>query len=192
MPASLPPVAGEGPVCSQIAFLWYSLNPFFCGQSRLWVRLEPFARKFSLWLFFFFSPAIPKFGLLPHISSLKLSSGHSGLVLTLSMKPVPPCPAPAHWWWTRAYGLLLLWELWLGAFSLGYCFFFSSSYVALWDSKTPHRPASERVSCYLETSPPSPLPPQNGSLSITLLSLFLSSIFCSTSFWREWAAFLGV
>ena len=39
---------------------------------------------------------------------------------------------------------------------------------------------------------PSQLPPQDGSLSLTLLSLFLSFIFCPTSFRREWAAFLGV
>ena len=53
------------------------------------------------------------------------------------------------------------------------------------------RPTCERVSYCLETSPPSRLPPQDGSLSLTLLSLFLSFIFCSTSFRREWAAFLG-
>ena len=70
-------------------------------------------------------------------------------------------------------------------------FFFTPGYVALWDSKTPHRPAGERVSCCLETSP-SRLPPQDLSLSLTLLSLFLSFIFCPTSFWREWAAFLSV
>ena len=64
-------------------------------------------------------------------------------------------------------------------------------YITLWDSKTPHRPTGERVSWCLETSPPSRLPPQDGSLSLTLLSLFLSFIFCPTSFWREWAAFLG-
>ena len=43
----------------------------------------------------------------------------------------------------------------------------------------------------LETSSPSRLPPHDGSLSLTLLSLFLSFIFCHTSFQREWAAFLG-
>ena len=32
---------------------------------------------------FFFSLAIPAFGFLSHISSLRLSSGHSGLILTL-------------------------------------------------------------------------------------------------------------
>ena len=57
---------------------------------------------------------------------------------------------------------------------LQYClFFFSPGYVALWDSQTPHRPASERGSCCLETSPPSRLPPQDRSLSLTLLSLCL-------------------
>ena len=44
----------------------------------------------------------------------------------------------------------------------------------------------------LETSPPSQLPPRNGCPSLTLWSLFLSFIFCPTSFQREWAAFLGV
>ena len=105
-------------------------------------------------------------------------------VLTLSMQPIPPCPAPACWWWRPVSGLLLHWVLQLGAYSVGF-FFFPPGYVALWDSKTPHRPSSERVSCCLQTSPPSWLPPQDGSLSLTLLPLFLSFIFCSTSFQRE-------
>ena len=71
-----------------------------------------------------------------------------------------------------------------------YVLFLFFSPVALWDSKAPHRSTSERVSCCLETSPPSWLPPQHGSQSLTLLSLFLSFIFCPTYFWREWAAFL--
>ena len=45
------------------------------------LRLELFAGKFSL------SLAIPQFGLLSHVSSLRLSSGHSGPVLTLSNSP---------------------------------------------------------------------------------------------------------
>ena len=36
------------------------------------------------------------------------------------------------------------------------------------------------------------LPSCNVSPSQTLLSLFLPFIFCSTSFWGQWAAFLGV
>ena len=35
------------------------------------------------------------------------------------------------------------------------------------------------------------LPSRDGSPSLALLSLFLSFIFCPTSFWRWWAAFLG-
>ena len=54
--------------------------------------LEPSEGKFSS---FFPSLAIPQFGLLSHVSSLRLSSGHSGLVLTLRTddEPPPPCPA---------------------------------------------------------------------------------------------------
>ena len=56
----------------------------------------------------------------------------------------------------------------------GLVFFFppTPGYVALSDSKLPPRPACERVSYRLETSP-SQLPPQDGSLSLTLLSFCL-------------------
>ena len=37
-PASLPLANGEGLVHSQLAFLWYSLDPLFCEQARLQVR----------------------------------------------------------------------------------------------------------------------------------------------------------
>ena len=55
----------------------------------------------------------------------------------------------------------------------------------------PHRPAGERVSWCLETSPPSQLPLRDASPSLTLSSLFLSFIFCPISFQREYTAFLG-
>ena len=84
---------GKGPVRSQLALLWYSLNPLFCEPARLQVRLEPFTGKFSLF-FLSLSLAIPQFGLVSQVSSLRLSSGHSGLVPTLSMQTSPPCPAP--------------------------------------------------------------------------------------------------
>ena len=106
------------------------------------------------------------------------------------MPPTLPCPAPARWWQMWASGLLLHWQLRLDTYSVGFVFF-PPSYVAFWDSKTPHRPTCERVSYCLETSPPSWLPAQDRSPALTLLSLFLSFIFCPTSFWREWAAFLG-
>ena len=66
---------GEGPVHSGLALLWYSLSPLFCesfGESCLSLSLS-----LSLSLFFFFPfPAVPQFGLLSDLSSLRLSSGH--------------------------------------------------------------------------------------------------------------------
>ena len=58
------------------------------------------------------------------------------------------------------------------------------------DLKTSPRPASERVSWCLEL-PLLGLPSQDRFPSLTLLSLFLSFIFCPTSFLRQWAAFPG-
>ena len=55
-----------------------SIHGIFPGKDRAFHR-----KVLSLSLFFFFL-TIPQFGLLSQVSSLKLSSGHSGLVLTLS------------------------------------------------------------------------------------------------------------
>ena len=88
---------GDGPVYSWLALLWYSLNPLFCEQARLCLRLELLVGKFfffSLSLSFFLSLAILQFGLLSQVSSPRLSSGHSGPVLNLSRQPLPPCSAP--------------------------------------------------------------------------------------------------
>ena len=113
---------GKGPVHSCLALLWYLLNPLFCEQTRLHVRLEPFTGKV---LFLFFSSlAISQFGLLSHISSLRLSSEHSCPVLTLSMQPMPPCPAPAHLRQTQVSELLFHRELWLGMYSVLLLLFF--------------------------------------------------------------------
>ena len=81
---------GDGQVHSWVAPLWYLLNTLFCEQAGLCPRSELFTGKFSLSLFFLV-------GVLSYISSLRLSSECSGLVLTLSMQPTPPCSAPAHW-----------------------------------------------------------------------------------------------
>ena len=140
----------------------------------------------------FLSLAIPQFGLLSHVSSLRLPSGHSGPVLTLSnaahaslFSPSLPV-ADASIWATSLLGVAVRHII-----SGFYLFIFPPGYVALWDSKTPHRPAGERISWCLETSPLLRLPSQDGSSSLTLLSLFSSFIFCPTSFQRQWAAFLG-
>ena len=76
---------GDGLVLSQLALLWYSLSPLFCEQARLCLRLELFEGKFSLFFSFFLSLAILQFELLSHVSSLRFPSGHSGLVLSLSI-----------------------------------------------------------------------------------------------------------
>ena len=105
-----------------------------CEQARVCLRSELFVGKFSFSLSFFLSLAIPQIGLLSHISSLRLSSGHSGLVLTLSLQPVPPCSASTRWWQMRVSGLLLHWGLWLGAYSVGF-FLFSFFLLAMLPSE---------------------------------------------------------
>ena len=80
-PASLP-LVGHGPVRSWLALLWYSLSPLFCERAWQCPRLELFAEKFFLSLSFFSGYA--QSGLLSHVSSLRLSTGHSGPILTLS------------------------------------------------------------------------------------------------------------
>ena len=139
---------GNGPVRSQLVLLWYSLSPLLHEQAWLCLRLELFMGKFSLSLsFLILSLAILQFGLLSHVSSSDCPEAIQGK----SMQPTPPCSALAHWWHRRASGLLLCWELWLGTYSVGFfCLFFPSPrYVAFQDSKTPHRPSGERISCSL-------------------------------------------
>ena len=72
-----------------------------------------------------------------------------------------------------------------------YLFIFPPCYVVVWVSKTPHRRAGESVSWCLETCPLLRLPSRDRSLSLPLLSLFISFMFCPTSFLIQWAAFLG-
>ena len=69
-----------GGACTQLSS--FGIGSILCSVRRPGCALEPFAEKFSLSLFFLFGD--PQFGLLSHISSLRSSSGHSGLVLTLS------------------------------------------------------------------------------------------------------------
>ena len=120
-PASLPPVGcGRG-----LALLWCSFNPVFCEPARMCIRLEPSMENFSL---FFSSLAIPQFGLLYHVSALRLSSGHSGPALTLSMQRTPPCLAPplASGQPERLGYLSAGSCVSLGKSSVGFFFFFSS------------------------------------------------------------------
>ena len=72
----------------------------------------------------------------------------------------------------------LCWKLWLGAFSVGFFFFFSFLPVML-PSEIPKLPTDPLVTEFpaVWKTSPSQLPPQGGSPSLTLLSLFLSYIF---------------
>ena len=72
----------------------------------------------------------------------------------------------------RASGLLLPLVVAVRLVSCEFSFSFSRLCCPL-RFQTPHRPAIERVSWCLETSPPSRLPPRDGSLSQTLVSLFV-------------------
>ena len=92
-PCLLPP-AGDGPVHRWLALLWNCSVPLFCE------RLAVCSGR----LIFSLSLAILQFKLLSHFSSLRLTSGHSGPVLTLSNAT---CSSPFHH---------------LGYFSAGSCF----------------------------------------------------------------------
>ena len=172
---------GEGPVCSQLALLWCLFHPLFCDRAMLCVRA------------FFSSLVIPQFGLLSHLNSLRLSSGHSGLVLTLSTNYAAhaslssPCllVVDASLWATSPLTAVV--RCMFCFVFLFFVFFFQLCCHLRFQNSSQTR--LSEVSYTSETSPPSRLPPQDGSLSLTLLCLLLSFIFCPTSFQREWAVF---
>ena len=85
------------------AFLWTFSDPLFCELPAVC----------SGQLIFFFSLVIPQFKLVTHKSSLRLSSGHSGPVLTLSNAP---CSSPF-----RPHLLVVDVGVW-GTFLLGVAF----------------------------------------------------------------------
>ena len=77
-PCLLPP-AGDGPVHCPLALLWNcSVLPLFWNGPAV-SSVRAFCQ-----LIFSLSLAILQFKLLSHVSSLRLPSGHSGPVLTLS------------------------------------------------------------------------------------------------------------
>ena len=141
---------GEGPVHSQLALL--SIPSILCSVSWPGCTLEPFTGKFSL---SFFHLVIPLFGLLSHVCSLRLSSGHPGPGLPLRTD------AAARGSLSSPHSLVADTSVWAtsplaAGVRLTFCVVavFPASYVALCDSKTPHGPACERVSDCLEASPP--------------------------------------
>ena len=70
---------GEGLVRSLLALLWCLLNPLFCERARLClIAFHGKILSLGLLFLFFLSLAIPQFELLSNVSSLRLSSVHSG------------------------------------------------------------------------------------------------------------------
>ena len=80
MPPSLP-LVGERGLYTVGWLSSFGIRSILCSVRRPGCVLEPFVEKFSLSFFLF---GDPQCGLLSYLSSLRLSSGHSGLVLTLS------------------------------------------------------------------------------------------------------------
>ena len=149
-----------------------SPQSFVLWASWQCLRLELFPGKFSLSLFpLFFPPslAIPWFGLLSHVSYLRLSSGHSGPVLTLSNAAhasLSLLVVDVSIWATSPLGAAVRHVI-CGF----YLFIFSSWYCCPLRFQNYPQTHGERVSWCLETSLLR-LPPWDGSLSLTLLSLF--------------------
>ena len=178
-PSPLPPAYGrDGQVHSRLAPLDL-LGPFVLRTPAVFGRLI-----FSL------SFAIPQFKLESHKSSLQLPSGHSGPVLTLSNAARSSLFRPhllvadAGVWHTFLLGVAIRHII------CGFYLFFLPvrlpSEIRQLPPELPVRgfPGDWKL-------PLLRLPSWDGSPSLALLSLFLSFIFCPTSFRRQWAAFLG-
>ena len=106
------------------------------------------------------------------------------------MQPTPHCPALVHWWQMRASGLLLCWQLWLGAYSVVFYFFFFS--WLCYPLRFQNSPQTWQWEGFLLCGNFSFTIPSPGWVSVIPNSFAsLSFINCSTSFGREWAAFLG-
>ena len=170
-PSPLPPASGgAGPVRSRLAPLDL-LRPF----------VLPKAGSVLGRLIFSLSFAVPQFMLVSHKSSLQLPSGHSGMVDTLSNAA---CSSPFHP--PLAGGRCRQW----GTFLLGVAFrhVICGFYLFLLPVRLPSEirklPPDTPVRGFpgVWKLPLLRLPSWDGSPSLGLLSLFLSFIFCPTSF----------
>ena len=132
------------------------------------------------WSLLFFWATWNGFGSsLPQVSSLRLSSRHSGLVSTLSNAARASLFSPlllvakARVWATPPLGVAVR-HIICGF----YLFIFPPGYVALWGSKARHRFANESVSWCSETSLFFKTPfPGWSSIPTSFVSLFISYIF---------------
>ena len=175
-----PASGGDGPVCRRLALLWNCPVPLFCEWPAVC----------SGWLIFSLSLAIPQFKLLSHLSSLWLPSRHSGPAFTLSnathSSPFRPhlLVADAGVWGTFLLGV---------AFRHVICGFYLFFLPVRLPSEIRNLSLDPPVRGFLGVwkLPLLWLPSRDWSPSLALLSLFLSFIFCPTSFRRQWTTFLG-
>ena len=105
------------------------------------------------------------------------------------MQPVPPCSARTCCCRMQALGVPVR-RVICGFYLFMYLFFLRvmlSSEIPKLPTDPPVRvfPGVWKLLPFLDSLPGMDLWP------LPLLSLFLSFIFCPTSFWRQWAAFLG-
>ena len=170
-PCLLPP-AVDGPICSQLALLEIAQS-FLCSANGPAVC--------SCWLIFSLSLAIPQFKLLSHVTSLRLPSGCSGLVLTLNnaARSSPFCPhllvVDAGIWVTFLLGI---------AFRHVICGFYLFFLPVRLPSEIRKLPPDPPVRGFpgVWKLPLLRLPSWDRSLSLAFLFLFFSFIFCPTSF----------
>ena len=141
--------------------------------------------------------ASPQSGLLAQVRLLRLPSGHSDPVLTLSNAARASLPSPhllvvdagvcgclccfstGSYRWARNLWVLIIYLFFLPVML--------PSVVPRLTTDLPVRvfPGVWKLLSFLR------LPSWDGSPSLPLLSFFLSFLFSPTSFQREWAAFLG-
>ena len=141
----------------------------------------------------FLRVAIPQSGLLLHVRSLRLPSGRSGLVLTLSSAAGASLPQPLASGGCGCLGCFSTgsyrWagDLWVLIIYLFFLPLMLPSVVPRLTTDLAVRvfPRVWKLVSFLR------LPSRDRSPSLPLLSLFLSFIFFPTSFQRQWAAFLG-
>ena len=154
-----------------------------------WVRA--FQRKVHT-----LSVAIPQFVLLAHVSSLRLPSGHSGLVPTLRNVACTSLISPRLLVmdgsiWASLLGVAIRHVI-CGVYLLNYLFIYFSSQLCcpLWFQNSPQTHQWEGFLVFGNFSS-FKTPSRDRSLSLTLLPHFLSFVFCPIFFWRQWATFLG-
>ena len=130
--------------------------------------------------------AIPQSGLLAQVSSLRLPSGHSGPVLTLSNAARTSLPNPHLLVADAGISLLLLWGRYHWARNLWVLIIYLFFLPVMLPSVVPRLaidlavrvfPGVWKLLSFLKR-----LPSQDGAPSLPLLSLFLSFTFFPTSF----------